>query len=913
VIRRQIVGRATEVALLDESLRATIEGRGGALHIVGEPGGGKTTLLDVMRVEAIANGLHLLETTVDETDRRRRLACAMRLLPSLSTVESGDPVGAALAAIDALDTTPTVMLVDDLQWADAASADVLAAIARRAEDLGVLLVTTARTHGGSELVGFERAIDRGGRRLSLGALSLDEVAELAELTLGAPPDPQLTHLLLGASGNPFLTVELLRALERDGALVVLDGALHVARGTTVPATLGDRLARETIAASGHDSLLVRAAAVIPGGFMAEELAAIVDRPPVDVLSDLLALTEAAALAERNGRLVFRHDIIRQAVVEATPLPLVRSLNRRAADALAAAGADRTRVAGCLLAAADTSDPRDVSALVDLGLALQAEGSSAAVDVLQTALHGLDRRDARRVDVVLAVGWMLADLGRLAEVSDMIGLLDEPEQSQLKVRRLRGHILSLQGKLAEAFGPLPDDFDLGASFDHIDVGAVDLVADLSTLEMVSGRVERARRMVEWVRATGVAVSTKGELHLDMTVAWLHGREGTFEAGLETAERALALASVNPTVESSRINPASIAAIMLDSMGRGDEALALLRAAQDAPGPRWAKPLLQFGAAVTLYRRGAWDDALAEVAAGLASADEYGIKLGTAWPHALQVLIGTARAEHASARSWLDRARVEVPPGSIGSEWLMHASAIVAEADGDPQGALDILRPTIEFAMSLQAPAVLMNLSPDAVRLAATVGDQTTLATVVDCMTMLAGKTQSPIVHAFHDWATGWQRSDFTLVERAGVAAATCGRHADHARAIHDAAVIAAASGSRDEARRLARIAFAGHEAMRAQHLHARLRAELRAHDLPMRPRRSPPRATIGWDALTDTERQIVHLVGDGLANGTIAEHLFVSRRTVESHLARVYQKLDFTRRAELVVGVRERRETNTSPR
>jgi hypothetical protein len=75
--------------------------------------------------------------------------------------------------------------------------------------------------------------------------------------------------------------------------------------------------------------------------------------------------------------------------------------------------------------------------------------------------------------------------------------------------------------------------VGASFDHVDVDAVDLVADLSTLEMISGRVERARRMVEWVRGTGVAVSTAGELPLDMTVAWLHGREGTF---LDASERA-----------------------------------------------------------------------------------------------------------------------------------------------------------------------------------------------------------------------------------------------------------------------------------------------------------------------------------------------------------------------------------------
>ena len=188
--------------------------------------------------------------------------------------------------------------------------------------------------------------------------------------LGAAPSPALAELLLGASGNPFLTVELLRGLDREGALTIVAGRLHIAPEVALPATLGERLAREALAHAGGDSLLIRAAAVIAGGFTAEELAAIVDRPPVDVLAELLALADDDVLNERDGRLTFRHDIIRQAIVEATPTTLVRSLNRRAAELLTASGADRTRIAGCLLIAADIDDPQDVAALVELGLALR---------------------------------------------------------------------------------------------------------------------------------------------------------------------------------------------------------------------------------------------------------------------------------------------------------------------------------------------------------------------------------------------------------------------------------------------------------------------------------------------------------------------------------------------------------------
>jgi DNA-binding CsgD family transcriptional regulator len=911
VTHPRIVGRVAEVSRLEDAVRAVSEGRGGTIHVVGEAGAGKTTLLESVRRRAADDRLLVCATTVDETDQRRRLASAVRLLPTLAdgaSDASGDPVGAALKAIDALGG-PAVIVIDDVQWIDAASAEVLAAIANRSEDLGVLLVTASRPHTGAarQLSGFERAVDRRGERLLLAPLTPHEVGVLVEQTLGAPPSPALADLLLGASGNPFLSGELLRGLDREGALTVVDGLGHIAADVAIPATLGERLAREALAYAAADSLLIRAAAVIAGGFTAEELAAIVDRRPVDVLAELLALADDDVLHERDGRLTFRHDIIRQAIVEATPTPLVRSLNRRAAALLTASGADRTRIAGCLLIAADLDDPHDVAALVELGLALREERAYAAADVLQRALDGLPSSDPRFVEVALALGWALADLGRLPEVGAVLDLLDDRDQMRLDVRRLRGNALSVQGQLAQDFAPLPDDFDIDASFDDVDVDAVDLVAELSTFEIISGRVDRAQGMVDWVRRKGVAVGPVGEVHLGMTVAWLHARDGMFEAGLEVAERATSLANRTAEHESSRVTPASITAIMLDQLGRGDEALQLLRATQDAPGPKWTKPLLQFGAAVILYRRGAWDDSQAEIGAGLASAEEYGVRLGTAWPHALQVMIATARGEHAGANSWLERARIDVPPSSLGVEWLMHAAAMLAEVGGDPRAALDLLRPTIEVALARQAPAVLLNLSPDAARLAATLGDGSTLQQVIDNLDALTSKSGSPVVHAFHDWTVAWQRGRFELAGRAATTYGNIGRGFDAARASHDAAVIAAASEDTDAARRYAGAAFATYESLRAQHLHARLRSGLRAHDVLMRPRRSAPRATIGWDALTDTERRIVDMVGDGLANGTIAERLFVSRRTVESHLARVYQKLGYTRRSELVVGVREHRE------
>jgi DNA-binding CsgD family transcriptional regulator len=102
--------------------------------------------------------------------------------------------------------------------------------------------------------------------------------------------------------------------------------------------------------------------------------------------------------------------------------------------------------------------------------------------------------------------------------------------------------------------------------------------------------------------------------------------------------------------------------------------------------------------------------------------------------------------------------------------------------------------------------------------------------------------------------------------------------------------------------LAKLAFAAYEELGAEQLHSRLRSELRAEGLAMRPRRSQPRPTHGWGSLTPSELTIVELTGEGLTNTEIAERLFVSRRTVESHLGRVYDKLDLSTRAQLVASV-----------
>jgi DNA-binding NarL/FixJ family response regulator len=162
-----------------------------------------------------------------------------------------------------------------------------------------------------------------------------------------------------------------------------------------------------------------------------------------------------------------------------------------------------------------------------------------------------------------------------------------------------------------------------------------------------------------------------------------------------------------------------------------------------------------------------------------------------------------------------------------------------------------------------------------------------------------RTSSPVVAGVAAWVAALETDDDAAIAAAADLFADGHRHPEATRARHDAAVAAARRGDESEARRLAKDAFASYDALGADQLHARLRSELRAAGIVLRPRRTAPRPSHGWDSLTPSEQTVVQFVADGLTNTDIAERLYVSRRTVESHLGRVYTKLDLTTRAQLV--------------
>jgi DNA-binding CsgD family transcriptional regulator len=642
-----LLGRSGELSALADAVEAVAAGTGRVVHITGEAGIGKSSLLAAGVDELDRLGVTRRCCTVDETDRRRRLALVRALLPELDRHPDPDPVGAVVAAAERLATAgPLAVIADDVHWADDESLDGLRALAIRAGTLGILLLTAARPHPSSAaLRRLEDVAAREGVALVPSALAPDDLAALVSNRFGSAPGDALASPLAGTGGNPFLAVELLAGLADEGRVVMRDGALELDRGADMPEDLGTRLARRTLLVVPDAGLLLRAAAVLPGGFSVEELVAMLDEPLTGVLATTLAAAEAGVLADNGAALAFRHDLLRRAVLDATPPSIVRSLHRRAADVLAQRGADPERITACVLAGCDPSEPTDHERLVTVGRAMIDRNPGAAADLLTSALDGTVPGTSSSTALALEVGWALVAAGRAGEVATLIDerLATLPDAPSIELRRLQGIALSL-----------------------------------SLLAFTAGRIA--------------------------------------DAGV---------------------------------------------------------------------------------------------------------------------------------------------------------------------------PAFLLNVGADTVRLALATGQPEVADRVVVELDAITTRTASPVAAAIAGWAGGLRARDHAAVGGAAQRLVDCRRTPEAARAHHDAAVLAACHGHQADARRLAKEAFAAYDSLGADGLHARLRADLRDGGVAMRPRRAPARATHGWASLTASEQAIVSLVGEGLTNTEIGQRLYISRRTVESHLGRVY--------------------------
>ena len=369
-----LVGRESEMALLTVFIKQVARGQGSSVLIEGEPGIGKSALVRAVVTEAVEVGCQVFWGAGDELSQalpllpfldgmrvrepsaNPRRETIVRLLRGEVAADRGTDVPAVLAeqllalVAEQCAVRPTILVVDDLQWADHASVTLWGRLAKAAQRVPLLLIGTMRPVPQSDDLLALRRLAGDAARLQLTGLTDAAVADLVAALVGGKPDDNLMRLADGAAGNPLYVTELIAALDRGSRLTVTEAGSAELTGGSAPGSLSAAIADRLGFVTGPVRDVLRAAALLGTDFAVPDLAIVLGRSVADLLPAVDEACAAGVLAESGHRLGFRHPLIRAALYDEMPAALRAAWHRDAAHALAESGAPPDRVAMQMLGA-----------------------------------------------------------------------------------------------------------------------------------------------------------------------------------------------------------------------------------------------------------------------------------------------------------------------------------------------------------------------------------------------------------------------------------------------------------------------------------------------------------------------------------------------------------------------------------
>jgi DNA-binding CsgD family transcriptional regulator len=901
-----LVGREADCARIDELLAGARRGRSGALVIRGEAGVGKTALLDYAAEQG--QGMTVLRALGVEYEAELQFSGLLELVRPLldhldelpaqhadalrSALGLGEPTpydrfticAATLSLLaTAAESNPLLVLVDDAQWLDLATCDALFfAIKRLVADSAAILL--AVREGGDRP--FETpALEQ----LQLRGLSARDSERLLAEAGRVVADDVRRKLCSATRGNPLALLEV--------SLQLSEAQLAGREPLPDPVPAGPTLERafawrtEALPAESQRALVVAAVSI------AEDVETIATAlEALGVPRDALEPAEDAALLTiSEGRLTFRHPLIRSAVFHAAAPSERRAAHRALADAVGREDAER--LAWHLAGAAIGRDEEAAVALEEA--ARQAEQrssySAAAAALLRAADLTVDE-DARPRRLFAAADASL----RAGRADEALGLLSEPvaQEGDVCLRaaalRLQGRIEYLSGNPRQARAVLMEAARLLEDVDRrlaaeICTEACTAQLGIADADGMLAAAERAAQLAE-----GVGDDDLQEL-VALTRGWVLCYVGRSAEGLPLLEEALSAAST--------LDPHSLTRVSapLEWLDRSREAYS--HACRDvsrvrANGAVGLLPYLLYQQAWHGNRAGLLSEGYAAASESLSLAREL-----DAWlPRIQSLLVLTAITARRGAEQECLAFAEEVRPfleeaGLVGYRmWLRTSLGLLAVSLADLDGAVRDLevaaRDLAELRIHSRGNVPLAELVEVHARAGRTEGAEAALG-------------------AFEESFETQSRLGLVTVARArGLLAAEedFERSFDEAFALHerleDRWALARTqlafgerlrrAGRKLEAREQLRLALETFEAQGADSWAERVRGELRASGETLRRRKA-------WEEeqLTPQELQIALHVARGMTNRETGAALFLSHKTIEFHLGRIYRKLKMSSRAELI--------------
>ena len=245
---------------------------------------------------------------------------------------------------------PTILVVDDLQWADQASVILWGRLARSARQLPLLMVGMMRPAAQRDDLLALRRVVGDDARLPLTALTGVAVADLVADLAGGQPDGDLLRLADGAAGDPLYLTELVAALARSSGLTITQAGTAELAGDSAPSSLSAAIADRLGFMAGPVREVLRAAALLGTDFAVPDLAIVLGRSVADLIPAVDEACAVGVLAESGHGLGFRHPLIRAALYDEMPTPVRAAWHHDAGHALAEADAPPDRVARQMLRA-----------------------------------------------------------------------------------------------------------------------------------------------------------------------------------------------------------------------------------------------------------------------------------------------------------------------------------------------------------------------------------------------------------------------------------------------------------------------------------------------------------------------------------------------------------------------------------
>ncbi|MFF3783900.1 ATP-binding protein [Streptomyces sp. NPDC001933] len=901
-----ILGRTTELSRIEALLGAVDGTAPQVLVLVGEPGAGKSTLVDWTAEQGRARGLRPLRVRGSEGEAGLGLSGVHQLLHPLlpgDTLPAQQRevldrafgmkaahheaaldqmslcIGVLALIADAATRQPLLLLVDDVQWLDLGSVDVLGFLARRLEGKPVVLLLASREEG------VPARFDRDFPQVPVGPLT----RAAAGLLLNAQPDPPRgrarTQILQQAAGNPLALIELPRALARGRTGTGQDG------GAALPLTarLENLFAADLpgLPEPTRRALLLVAAAGT--GQLADLLRA---APSLDVVEALDPAERVGLVRIENGQVVLRHPLVRSAVYQAASFAERRQAHLSLAAALAG---EPDRRAWHLAAAAAGQDADVADALAESAERARARGGfAAAAAALERAadLTPAPRLRARRLLMAAQAAMFAGHPQWVGEISGRVGDLTEDARLRAEASLLGGWALGVTLRHEEALALMLGVAEATAA--SVPDLALGTLATAATSVYNSGTpFHRAE-----LRRIGALLDDVGN---PAALAWSQAVIGPHRQRarlLDLLKDALAAMSQDSLADLTALGGTTW---ILDET---EQAVRILGRTMDVirqAGSAGTNATVMQALALALFECGSWTAAQDAADEAFWAATEAGADNVTLGSCILQATLRALRGDHATARTQaLEAVRgVDLRRSLSLQVRHRHALGMAAFVAGDHADAYEQLRAT--FTRDFRPVPVHYHASVyhlgDLAAAAVRAGRREDARTVVEAVEHSLEPDRSPRLAAILHRAAALlsDTEDAERRFRASLAdpATDCWpfekalTHLDFGEWLRRQRRSA-------EARPHLGAALECFQRLDARPWTDRTAAELRAAGAPA----AVPTTTRAASELTAQERQIAELGAQGLTNRDIAARLFLSPRTVGYHLHKIFPKLGIRSRAQL---------------